>query len=357
MPTVKPRGKSWQLCWSGPDKTPDGKPREHRLSLGKISAAAAREACRLKADELKRARLANVVQLPNGAVPTFKEFAPEYLRWHEREFPSSHERIKQIVNHHLVPHFGTTALDRISKLQAERFKDARTAKAETIAKELRTLQAVLNRAVYLELLTRNPVKGVKPPKKLDSKPPRWYTETEIAAIYANSKPLAGDEAVKGMPINSQVADYAPIWKLMANTGMRRTEAQQLKWTDVTASGIRILSTEAERTKSGKWRLVPLSEGATAALATLRKVTGKKPHVLPRMAAHSLSRAFAKALERAALDGSLHCLRHTFCAHLVMAGVPLRTVQILAGHASMATTERYAHLAADYLQDSVGRISL
>ncbi|MEA9565120.1 tyrosine-type recombinase/integrase [Xanthomonas sp. WHRI 8932A] len=33
-----------------------------------------------------------------------------------------------------------------------------------------------------------------------------------------------------------------------------------------------------------------------------------------------------------MGGSLHRLRHTFCAHMVIAGEPLRWVQILAGHA-------------------------
>jgi site-specific recombinase XerD len=41
----------------------------------------------------------------------------------------------------------------------------------------------------------------------------------------------------------------------------------------------------------------------------------------------------------------------------MAGVPLRTVQVLAGHADIKTTERYAHLAPDYLANAVTAIAL
>lgn len=51
-------------------------------------------------------------------------------------------------------------------------------------------------------------------------------------------------------------------------------------------------------------------------------------------------------------GSLHCLRHTFRSHLVIAGAPLRTVQKLAGHASFTTTEKYAHLSNDHLSDAI-----
>lgn len=350
MPTVKQRGKSWYLCWSENGQ-------EFRRSLGAISAASAREAARLKRDELSRNRLSGVVHLPQGGVPTFSEFSVDYLNWHAREYPASHERVKGIVDNQLAPHFGATALDRISKTQTERFKSGREAKAETIAKELRTLQAMLNRAVFLEIIDRNPAKGIKPPRNLDSKPPRWYTADELDAIYANAIPMAGDEAAKGLPPNGAIKDYGPIWRLLANTGMRRTEAMQLKWADVGKDAIKILSAEGERTKSGKWRQVPLSTGAKAALKELRKMTGRRSHVLPRIHSGSLSRAFGTALDRAKLDGSLHCLRHTFCAHLVMAGVPLRTVQVLAGHASFTTTERYAHLGTDYLSDSVARLKL
>lgn len=358
MPTIRPRGKSWYLCWAGPDRDPaTGALIEHRESLGPVSRAFAQEALRLKRDELARSRLAGIVQLPSGAVPTFTEFAGEYLRWHAREYPSSHERIAQIVEQYLVPHFGPTALDRISKTQAERYKVGRQAKAETIAKELRTLQAVMNRAVYLELIARNPVKGIKPPRNLDSKPPRWYTADELAAIYAHAKPLPGDEAAKGLPVNSGVEDYAPVWRLLANTGLRRAEALQLRWADVGENALRVLSSEGSRTKSGRWRQVPLSAGALAALEQLRAVTGRTSHVLPRMHEGSLSRAFSAALQRAGLDGSLHCLRHTFCSHLVTQGVPLRTVQVLAGHANITTTERYAHAAPDYLQASVAGLDL
>ncbi|WP_338011942.1 tyrosine-type recombinase/integrase [Stenotrophomonas indicatrix] len=55
----------------------------------------------------------------------------------------------------------------------------------------------------------------------------------------------------------------------------------------------------------------------------------------------------KDSELAGIGGHLHRLRHTFCAHMVMAGVPLRRVQLLAGHADYATTEKYyVHLTPD-----------
>jgi integrase len=37
----------------------------------------------------------------------------------------------------------------------------------------------------------------------------------------------------------------------------------------------------------------------------------------------------------------YLLRHTFVSQLLAAGVPVREVQLLPGHASLATTQRYA----------------
>jgi site-specific recombinase XerD len=38
------------------------------------------------------------------------------------------------------------------------------------------------------------------------------------------------------------------------------------------------------------------------------------------------------------------LRHTFCSHLAMNGVPVRAIQELAGHRHLSTTMRYMHLS-------------
>ncbi|MBM3802115.1 MAG: hypothetical protein FJW26_07350 [Acidimicrobiia bacterium] len=48
----------------------------------------------------------------------------------------------------------------------------------------------------------------------------------------------------------------------------------------------------------------------------------------------------------------HDLRHTFASRLVMRGVDLYTVSKLMGHHSMEMTERYTHLAPNYLKNAV-----
>lgn len=65
------------------------------------------------------------------------------------------------------------------------------------------------------------------------------------------------------------------------------------------------------------------------------------------------RVWRPALKRAKIKNlRIHDLRHTFCSRLVERGAGLRTVQVLAGHKSFSTTERYAHLAPDHLREAV-----
>jgi Phage integrase family len=51
----------------------------------------------------------------------------------------------------------------------------------------------------------------------------------------------------------------------------------------------------------------------------------------------------------------YTLRHTFASRLVMAGVDLRTVADLMGHATIQMTMRYAHLAPKHKLDAVERL--
>lgn len=48
----------------------------------------------------------------------------------------------------------------------------------------------------------------------------------------------------------------------------------------------------------------------------------------------------------------HGLRHTFASHLVMRGVQLVAVQELLGHATIAVTQPYAHLAPRVTREAV-----
>lgn len=319
MAKISTRGGYHILAWTDPDT---GKRR--RLSLGKVGTLPKKDLddlLRIKEYELSTgARLLNVHRRP---APRFEDFVNQtYLLWHQGEYPDSNYRVAQILDDHLVPHFGATPLNLISVQQAEDYKTKRRfrVRASTVVKELRVFMAVLNRAVALKVITENPVSIVQAPQVLDSKPHRWYSSDELAKLY-------------------DASSYGPAWRLLANTGLRRTESLILRRLWITEKTIRVLSTGEERTKDGEWRQIPRTEGATQALAQLKE---DGAYVLPRIRKESLSRAFLRDARAVGLDGSLQTLRHTFICHMLLAGVPVRTVQLYAGHASITTTEKYAY---------------
>lgn len=319
---------AWYIQW-----TQDGKRKKEWI--GRTDTISEQEAkLRAKAKEIEL----GTGKIIFSSVPTLSEFSYEYLDWYEREFPSSYFRVEQIIRQHLEPELGILPLDYIKSRNVEAYKHKRLsqAKSGTVTKELRTLKAILNRAHEWEILTSMPIKRIREPQELDSKPPQYYTTEQLELIY-EVDPL-----------------HRYIWQLFANTGMRRTEGLQLKTSDVHKSVIRVLSTEEERTKSTEWRDIPITDNARIAL---KKIDGENGYVLPRIRKESLSRAAIKAACRAELGGGLHTFRHTYISHLVMAGVPLRTVQKLAGHAHYSTTERYAHLAPGHLQNAGTLINL
>lgn len=334
MATVKKRGKSWYLNWSENRS-------QFRRSLGPISEQEALEILRIKKEELKTGESFKVTESV-----LFKDFAPEYLKWHSLEYPSSATRISQIVRDHLKPEFSYLSLQSISPRKVEAWKAARLlsgAAAGTVGKELRTLKSILNKAVAWEIIDRHRLTAVSEPKNLKDRPPPYYTADELADIYTAS------------------FQHGALWAFMANTGLRRGEVMQARRKDIVNGHLRVLSTNKARTKSAKWRLVPLSPGALSVLPSLGK-----DYLAPQIHPRSLSRAFEHDVNKAnrigpsraePIGGSIHWLRHTFCSHLVMAGVDLTTVQKLAGHSSYSTTLNYAHLAAGHLAEAVGGLRI
>jgi integrase len=109
----------------------------------------------------------------------------------------------------------------------------------------------------------------------------------------------------------------------------------------------------EITKSGKRREVPFGTRVDEVLARRHKASGGHGKVFPHGRWDTYRSAFERAVEIAKIDDfHFHDLRHTFASWLVMAGRPIAEVKELLGHATLAMTMRYAHLAPERLRAAV-----
>lgn len=271
--------------------------------------------------------------------PLFGEIVEEYLNWRKHEFPDSQFRVEQIVRQHLMSAFQYVALDALTPRQVERYKADRLRQVSeaSVAKEVQTLKAILNKAVEWQLVNFSPIQTVSPPRIRTSRPIHWYSMEQLQVLYSQSP-----------------SSHRPIWQLMANTGIRRGEAQNLRLEHDRGESILIESTEEARTKSRRWREIPLSVNGREALDALLSET-RTDYILPVMIPNSLTRAFKR--DKGQLDGSLHSLRHTFGSHLAIKGTPGRVLQELMGHSSIKTTEKYLHVAQEHLSDAMRGFSI
>jgi integrase/recombinase XerD len=148
-------------------------------------------------------------------------------------------------------------------------------------------------------------------------------------------------------------------ELVYATGLRVSEVVSLKVSQVNleAGYLTVVG------KGSKERAVPIGSYARQRLlsylqdARAKILAGRlSPYLFVNRAGRRLSRqGFWKrlrlAVRRAGLAGKVspHTLRHAFATHLVERGADLRAVQMMLGHADIATTQIYTHVARDRLR--------
>jgi integrase len=141
--------------------------------------------------------------------------------------------------------------------------------------------------------------------------------------------------------------------LAMNTGLRRGELTSLEWGDVDVRG-KMLTVRDGNAKSGRTRHVSLNTEALDVLKRYRRQHSGEGRLFDLT---RVNKSFAALLESASIEGlRFHDLRHSFASHLVMAGADLYVVKELLGHASIAMTERYAHLAPEHKAKAVALLN-
>lgn len=147
------------------------------------------------------------------------------------------------------------------------------------------------------------------------------------------------------------------------TGMRKGEVEHLVWSDINFDlGIVFIQEKPESGWKPKTdeRIIPMSptlrdillqhfaERRNDGLVFPNRAGGLDIHILPKL---------KKLGRRVGLPGiTVHALRHSFGAHLRMAGVNLSDIADLLGHKDLATTQIYAKVQQDHLRSVISRLA-
>ena len=183
--------------------------------------------------------------------------------------------------------------------------------------------------------------------------PRILTHDDVERLFAQAGEAAAGEAPPANAVRMLL-----LLELLYGSGLRASELVSLPRRAV-AGGREFLII---RGKGDKERLVPLSDRARAALDRwLPLLADGSPWLFPSGKAHlTRVRLFQLLRELAARAGidptaiSPHVLRHAFATHLLEGGADLRALQLMLGHADIATTEIYTHVDSRRLVELVNR---
>jgi integrase len=267
--------------------------------------------------------------------------------------PSTRVGYEQLLLRVVEPRFADLELtaitfDAVATMDAELATDGLKPSSRRNAHVV--VRSVLRAAIDLGLLVDMPRLPKLP--KVGKKVLRPLTRAQVDRILAATRP-------------------APrlAFALAAFAGLRAGEVRGLEWRDVdlveeTIIVRRSICRKITATpKSGHERVVPIA----APLRVYLDAAATKPHQPTTTVAPSsrggvwcdfaLNGAFGRAAKRVGLTGfRFHDLRHFFVTQLFRGGAPAPAVQALAGHADLATTQRYAHMIESDLRAAIARLT-
>ena len=219
------------------------------------------------------------------------------------------------------------------------------------------LSSALKQAVKEKLIRVNVASGVKlPPKK------------------AHEMRVLSHEEIRNVLLQAREEEAYEILLLELSTGLRRGELCGLKWIDLNLStGALRVCRQVIRTESGlvetdlktkdSERTVYLPGSVLEVMRTLKQRTDSEwifpspwDSAKPRDP-QGLRKKVIRVLEHAGIEGvRLHDLRHTFATTAIEYGMDIKTLSMIIGHTSAATTlDIYGHITDDMQRRAAEKI--
>jgi site-specific recombinase XerD len=145
--------------------------------------------------------------------------------------------------------------------------------------------------------------------------------------------------------------HRTVAMVLYGAGLRISEALALEVRDIDSDRNVIT---VRHGKGDRDRQVPLSDVLLTTLRTYWRAYQPRLFLFPGqdgeapMGKGTIQKAIRTARVRARLAKPVtpHVLRHSYATHLLEAGTDLRLIQILLGHGSLKTTQRYLHVATE-----------
>jgi integrase len=266
-----------------------------------------------------------------------------------REKVQTVRRYEIALRHHILPALGAREVRSLTPYDVRRFleqrRGGRLSKASCLLL-LAVLGRLVERAMETErLLVVNPCAGARKALALGTKQkteaPKAFTAEQLAHVLETARTV--DPA------------HAPLFSLLARTGVRIGEGCALRWDDVdwragqiTVAGTVTRMGTVNTPKNGEERVVDMSDALATELRQLQ--VQRKAEALQRgwgtvparifctrrgklYPLTEAARRFKRVLERAGLPGhfSLHTFRHTWASLNLAAGVSLEYVSRTLGH--------------------------
>lgn len=240
--------------------------------------------------------------------------------------------------------------------------------AKTINNSLIPLRTALEHAVEDGLIAKNPAASERGRR----------TRIKVAPDHREMDYLRLAEIPRYLDACTE--EYRPLAEVLIASGLRISEALELRWTDVDLDAAVFLVTSSRKrsrdggegsgsTKGDRPRSVEFGPRTAGLLRDLR--ARRSEHAEDLALAAVFEGLAGRALNRRAISGGdhrtalrdaglrttlrLHDLRHTAAASWLAAGLPLIYVQRQLGHRSITTTERtYGHLEESFLRGAAQR---